>query len=129
MANCNRLGVAVRADASHAWNFGELTACLNEKQSVGAAGNPQPNASRREMRNLRVVQKMHHVMNSGLYLICTVISAAPAGSPAADASGARFGLPGSHEPRALQLYDSLARVQFRIPLAGNRLHQFGSDAT
>ena len=87
MANGDGLRMPVCAHARHTRQFGELTSCLDKELSVAAAGNPQPDASRREMRNLRVVQKMHHVMNSGLLNCCAVISAAPARRPAAGASG------------------------------------------
>ncbi len=70
MANGDRPRMAVGADAGHAGNFRELPAGLNEKLSVAAPGDPQPDAPRREMRNLRIVQKMHHMMDSGLLLFC-----------------------------------------------------------
>ncbi|HEX5280585.1 MAG TPA: hypothetical protein VFW28_10955 [Micropepsaceae bacterium] len=61
--------MAVGTDAGHAGQSGELTGRLDKKQSIAATGDPEPDASRREMRNLRIVQKMHHVLNSGLYLL------------------------------------------------------------
>jgi hypothetical protein len=67
VANCNRPRVAIGTDPRHPWSFGELAPGLDKKQSATATGNPQTDAARREMRNLRVVQKMHHVMNSGVF--------------------------------------------------------------
>lgn len=128
MANRDRLRMAVRADTCHPGQFDEPASGLDIKLGVAAAGNPQPDPSRREMRNLRVVQKMHHVMNSGFFN-CAVI---PPHRPAVRRRMLRApdsGLPVSHGLSALQLYDNPAGTQFRIPLRGSGLPQFGSDAT
>lgn len=67
MANGDGLRMAVCADARHAWKFDKLAPGLDEEQSIAVSRpDPQPDAPWREMRNLRIVQKMHHVMNSGL---------------------------------------------------------------
>lgn len=59
--------MAVCADARHAFEFGKFSARFDKKSSVAAPrADAQPDASWRAMRDLRVVQKMHHVMNSGL---------------------------------------------------------------